>query len=248
MESYRLANGALAVVDYAHTPDALTEALTALRAHARGRILVVFGCGGDRDPGKRPLMGEAAERLADRVIVTDDNPRRGRRSGPPCSGRRLRARGRPRRGPRVWGPARAIRLAVGLAGPGDTVVVAGKGRSGRRCTAPCTRSTTTVLLEEMTADDRSPSRNRRRRRRQGPDDTSVTVAGPPSWTAVSPSRRAVRRLRGENVDGHAYAAAASRPGRAVLGTRRSACPPSWSPTRSTRSAAWRGTCSAAQVR
>ena len=75
MEGYRLPNGALAVVDYAHTPDALAKALAAVRAHARGRVLVVFGCGGERDPGKRALMGEAAERLADRVIVTDDNPR-----------------------------------------------------------------------------------------------------------------------------------------------------------------------------
>jgi UDP-N-acetylmuramoyl-L-alanyl-D-glutamate--2,6-diaminopimelate ligase len=125
MEGYRLPNGALAVVDYAHTPDALAKALSAVRAHARGRVLVVFGCGGERDPGKRALMGEAAERLADRVIVTDDNPRgedadrivamilEGMRQ----PGQALVERDR----------ARAIDVALAEARPGDAVLVAGKG-------------------------------------------------------------------------------------------------------------------------
>ena len=63
------------VVDYAHTPDGLKNALSALRQHSRGDIWCVFGCGGDRDKGKRPLMAEIAEEMADKLIITDDNPR-----------------------------------------------------------------------------------------------------------------------------------------------------------------------------
>lgn len=125
MEAHRLPNGALAVVDYAHTPDALAKALGALRRHARGRVLVVFGCGGERDPGKRALMGEAAERLADRVIVTDDNPRgedADRIVAMILSGLRAPARALVQRD-----RALAISAAIEEARPGDAVLIAGKG-------------------------------------------------------------------------------------------------------------------------
>lgn len=118
----RLANGAAVYVDYAHTPDALERLLTALRPHTSGRLHVVFGAGGDRDRGKRPLMGEAAARLADRVIVTDDNPR----SEDPASIRAAilsACAGAADIGDR----ARAIAAAMSDLGRGDVLAVAGKG-------------------------------------------------------------------------------------------------------------------------
>jgi UDP-N-acetylmuramoyl-L-alanyl-D-glutamate--2,6-diaminopimelate ligase len=114
----------LVVVDYAHTPDALEQVLSALRAHlARGRLACVFGCGGDRDAGKRPLMGEVASRLADAVFITSDNPR----SEDPLAIIEAIASGA--RPPYVLEPdrQRAIGLAVSSARPGDVVLVAGKG-------------------------------------------------------------------------------------------------------------------------
>mgnify|MGYP000446849816 CR=1 FL=1 len=75
IEAFRAERGPLVVVDYAHTPQALEAVLRAVRAHTAGRLICVFGCGGDRDRGKRPLMGTAAVHGADAVIVTDDNPR-----------------------------------------------------------------------------------------------------------------------------------------------------------------------------
>jgi UDP-N-acetylmuramoyl-L-alanyl-D-glutamate--2,6-diaminopimelate ligase len=116
------------LVDYAHTPDSLDNLLRAARAVTDGRVIVVFGCGGDRDRAKRPLMGEIAGRLADLAIVTSDNPR----SEPPEAIVAQVAEGAARSaGPggfRVEVDRRAaIRAALALAGPGDAVLVAGKG-------------------------------------------------------------------------------------------------------------------------
>ncbi len=113
----------LVVVDYAHTPDALEKILQALREHAHGKLWCVFGCGGDRDRGKRPMMGEIAERLADIVVVTDDNPRHE-------SGDAIIAdiREGMQTSPQVIRDRRAaIATAIRGAGEGDIVLIAGKG-------------------------------------------------------------------------------------------------------------------------
>jgi UDP-N-acetylmuramoyl-L-alanyl-D-glutamate--2,6-diaminopimelate ligase len=113
------------VVDYAHTPDALEKALLALRAHCRGLLWVVFGCGGDRDRGKRPLMGELAQRLADRVIITDDNPRS--ESSAVIIEEILAGMESPDRAQVEPDRRRAILTAISQASKGDLVLVAGKG-------------------------------------------------------------------------------------------------------------------------
>ncbi len=115
----------LVVVDYAHSPDGLEKALTAARTHCRGRLWCVFGCGGERDRGKRPLMGDLAERLADEVIVTDDNPRHedgDRIVAEILAGMQRRGRVRVERE-----RSKAVREAYHAAAPGDVVLVAGKG-------------------------------------------------------------------------------------------------------------------------
>ncbi|WP_374441581.1 UDP-N-acetylmuramoyl-L-alanyl-D-glutamate--2,6-diaminopimelate ligase [Stella sp.] len=122
----RLANGAAVYVDFAHTPDALTTVLEALRRHTAGRLVCVFGCGGDRDPGKRPEMGAAVGRGADRVIVTDDNPRgedpAAIRAPAVAAARRFAADVT-----EIGDRRQAIFTAVAQLGPGDVLVVAGKG-------------------------------------------------------------------------------------------------------------------------
>ncbi|WP_312163014.1 UDP-N-acetylmuramoyl-L-alanyl-D-glutamate--2,6-diaminopimelate ligase [Phenylobacterium sp.] len=114
--------GGEAYVDYAHTPDGLETVLKSLRPHVEGKLIVVFGAGGDRDRAKRPLMGLAAAQHADIAIVTDDNPR----TEDPASIRAEILAGAP--GSREVGDRReAIRAGVALMGPGDVLVVAGKG-------------------------------------------------------------------------------------------------------------------------
>ena len=136
----------LAIVDYAHTPDALAKALGAARLHCRGQLRVVFGCGGDRDAGKRPLMGRIAAELADDIILTDDNPRTedparivadilaGISGDADSAGGAGAVRGagstfNSRTAPVVveHDRALAIRMALQLSGPDDVVLIAGKG-------------------------------------------------------------------------------------------------------------------------
>jgi UDP-N-acetylmuramoyl-L-alanyl-D-glutamate--2,6-diaminopimelate ligase len=114
--------GAPIVVDYAHTPDALATVLAALRPHAPGRLAALFGCGGDRDAGKRALMGRVAAGAADRVYVTDDNPR----SENPAAIRRAILAAAPGAA-EIGDRRRAIETAIAELGPGDLLVIAGKG-------------------------------------------------------------------------------------------------------------------------
>jgi UDP-N-acetylmuramoyl-L-alanyl-D-glutamate--2,6-diaminopimelate ligase len=115
----------LVVVDYAHTPDALEQALGSLRAHAQARLLCVFGCGGERDRGKRPQMAAIAEAHADRVFVTDDNPRS--EDGDRIVADILAGFARPSEAMVERDRAAAITRAIAEAGPLDIVLIAGKG-------------------------------------------------------------------------------------------------------------------------
>ncbi|GAB2587646.1 UDP-N-acetylmuramoyl-L-alanyl-D-glutamate--2,6-diaminopimelate ligase [Dyella jejuensis] len=115
----------LVVVDYAHTPDALEQALQALRAHCAARLICVFGCGGERDAGKRPQMGAIAERLADVAIVTDDNPRG--EDGDLIVAQILAGMAQPSAATVLRDREAAIRGALDRATTGDVVLIAGKG-------------------------------------------------------------------------------------------------------------------------
>jgi len=127
-------NGGLALVDYAHTPDALATALTALRPHTTGRLICVFGAGGNRDQGKRPLMGQAVAQLADLAIVTDDNPR----FEDPALIRQAILTACP--DAQEMGDRRvAIGAALEAAQPGDMVLIAGKGHESGQTSGSTTR-------------------------------------------------------------------------------------------------------------
>lgn len=125
MEMFNADGGPAVVVDFAHTPDALQQALQSLRGHAPGKLICVFGCGGDRDKGKRPQMGKIAEQLADEVILTDDNPRH---EDPVLIIKNiLNGMSSPEAVLVEQNRSKAIRMAIRRAGEGDVVLVAGKG-------------------------------------------------------------------------------------------------------------------------
>jgi UDP-N-acetylmuramoyl-L-alanyl-D-glutamate--2,6-diaminopimelate ligase len=117
-------NKATAVVDYAHTPDALAKALSAAREHCTGALWCVFGCGGDRDPGKRPIMGAIAAELADQIIVTDDNPRS---EDPEAITEAIVGGIQSRKVRVIHDRGEAIATALKEAQPVDLVLIAGKG-------------------------------------------------------------------------------------------------------------------------
>ncbi len=125
MQMIRAGKGPLVVVDFAHTPDALQQSLTSLREHVAADITCVFGCGGDRDAGKRPLMGAIAEKLSDRVVITDDNPRHEKSAD--IINDILAGTGR---GENIYVESdrgRAIAFAICEAAADDVILIAGKG-------------------------------------------------------------------------------------------------------------------------
>lgn len=143
------AEGAPIFVDYAHKPDALEKALAALRPYTKNRLVVVFGCGGDRDPGKRPIMGEIATRLADVVYVTDDNPR----SEDAATIRKAILAAAPG-AIEIGDRGLAIRTAVAGLEAGDVLVVAGKGHEtgqivGKTVLPFCDHDAVRAALEEI---------------------------------------------------------------------------------------------------
>jgi len=125
LQKYEVSPGILAVVDYAHSPDALEKALQALRQITKKRLITVFGCGGDRDKGKRPLMGRIAEKLADYIIVTDDNPRTEDRGA--IINDILKGISNPHKCEVIMNRREAIFKALKIAEQGDIILIAGKG-------------------------------------------------------------------------------------------------------------------------
>jgi UDP-N-acetylmuramoyl-L-alanyl-D-glutamate--2,6-diaminopimelate ligase len=154
MEAFGERHQPLVIVDYAHTPNALQKALQALREHCTGKLICVFGAGGDRDPGKRPAMGAVAEQFADHLIVTSDNPR----TEDPESIISMITNGlrQPGHIQRISDRAEAIAAAIKLANENDTVLIAGKGHEsyqqvGSQCLPFSDREQVISVLQECKA-------------------------------------------------------------------------------------------------
>jgi UDP-N-acetylmuramoyl-L-alanyl-D-glutamate--2,6-diaminopimelate ligase len=155
MQSFAVPGRPLAIVDYAHTPDALEKALRAARKHCTGRLTCVFGCGGDRDGAKRPVMGAIAERLADRVVITDDNPRT--ESGDAIVAAILAGLTRPEHARVERDRARAIAAALVEAGSDDAVLIAGKGHEDYQIIGTQRRPFNDAeVVRALLAEDRKP--------------------------------------------------------------------------------------------
>ena len=143
-------SGAPIFVDYAHKPDALEAVLKALRPHTENRLVVVFGCGGDRDKGKRPVMGEIAERLADQVFVTDDNPR-----GEDPATIRREILEKCRNATEIGDRRAAIATAIRDLSAGDILVIAGKGHeTGQKIGDEILPFNDTTTAQELAGEQR----------------------------------------------------------------------------------------------
>ena len=215
--------GAPIVVDYAHTPDALAAVLAALRPHAAGRLVVLFGCGGDRDPGKRALMGRIAAEAADRVYVTDDNPR----SENPAAIRRAILAAAP--GSIEIGDRRdAIEVAIAGLGPGDLLSNRRQGprdrTNRRRPDDPVRRRRNRPRDRRARPQPRLPAGRQMTPLWTGADAVRATGGtSTADWTAtgVSIDSRTLAAgdlfvaLRGPSHDGHDFVAAAFERGAAA---------------------------------
>lgn len=191
MQAITAKNKPLAVVDFSHTPDALEKALTSLREHCHGKLWCVFGCGGDRDRGKRPIMGEIAERLSDHIIITDDNPRTEDReqitndivSGLLC----------PWAAEIEHGRGVAITHALECAQEGDIVLIAGKGHEPYQI----------IGTEKIPFSDA---------------ECVVNCAGMTEFHPISADTRTIQpgdifiALHGNNFDGHNFVTEAAQKG------------------------------------
>ncbi|PSW04602.1 UDP-N-acetylmuramoyl-L-alanyl-D-glutamate--2,6-diaminopimelate ligase [Photobacterium lipolyticum] len=162
MEVFQRPDKSMVVVDYAHTPDALEKALQALRVHCRGKLWCIFGCGGDRDSGKRPMMAQVAERLADHIILTDDNPR----SEDPAIivADMLRGLCQPEMATVIHDRKAACLQALEHADAADIVLLAGKGHEDYQILADRTiyysdRETVQALLMESDASGTTNGEN-----------------------------------------------------------------------------------------
>ncbi len=198
-----LPNGAQVFVDYAHTPDAIERVLTSLRAHTTGKLACLFGCGGDRDKGKRPQMGALADKLADVVYVTDDNPR----SEDPGVIRAEILAACPK-GIDCGSREDAILKAIAELGAGDVLVLAGKGHEAGQTTNGITyafddRIEARLAILKQTQTPLWPATDLRLA-------LSAQVADSVVGYGVSIDTRTLNlgdiyiALRGERVDGHAY--------------------------------------------
>jgi murE/murF fusion protein len=219
MQQFGEDNKPLVVVDYAHTPDALEKVLSTLREQAQGKLICVFGCGGDRDSGKRPLMGRAAAKLADSVIVTSDNPR----SEDPAniiaqvvSGIDGKYQVEPDR-------AAAIKQAVQSACSGDIVLVAGKGHEDYQEVAGVKTPFSDAAVALAALNDYESENTPMMQLSEAAAALNAKVIGvDATFNSVgSDSRNIVAgqlfvAIKGENFDGNTFAAEAINKGAAAV--------------------------------
>jgi UDP-N-acetylmuramyl-tripeptide synthetase/UDP-N-acetylmuramoyl-tripeptide--D-alanyl-D-alanine ligase len=224
----RTAAGAPIFVDYAHKPEALRTVLETLRSIARGRLVVVVGAGGDRDTGKRPLMGEIAADLADDAIITDDNPR----SEDPAAIRAQILAASPKLR-EIPDRRAAIRAAVSELGPDDVLVVAGKGHETGQIVGDVTHPFSDheeirAALDTVPASGGTPLwtaaaiAEAARGRLDGPD---CAVTGISIDTRTLHPGDAYFAIRGDRFDGHAFVDAAYKAGAAAAVVSETADPP-----------------------